>query len=167
MLTAWRAEAAAAGNLPILTSLTQAEVTALSKAQAQAVARHVVQLEAHGRLLLRQAAAGQLALQELASDDAAALAWKVHTGGPAAAEDLVGLVLMQVGAGRQPCEHDVAAALPWRHSRVDARTPHPFFPACLPAVPCRQQALLRHTRLSSAPPSQQRMPWQPALSWRR
>lgn len=95
-LVAWRAEAAAAGCLPVLSSLSQAEVAGLSAGQAEAVGRLVMQLEAQGRLLLRQAAAGQLDLAGCSPDVAAALAWKVHTGGPHAAEDLVELVMVQV-----------------------------------------------------------------------
>lgn len=95
-LTAWRAQAAAAGSLPVLTTLTQSEVSGLSKAQADAVGRHIMQLEAQGRLLLRQAAAGQLDLAGLSAGEADALAWKVHTGGAQAAEELVELVLVQV-----------------------------------------------------------------------
>lgn len=96
-LTSWREAAAAAGSLPVLASLTQAEVSALSAAQAEAVTRHILGLEAQGRLLMRQAAAGQLVLSQLSASDADALAWKVHTGGTAAAEELVQLLLQQVG----------------------------------------------------------------------
>jgi hypothetical protein len=95
-LVAWRAEAAAAGCLPVLSSLSQDEVARLSAGQAEAVGRLVMQLEAQGRLLLRQAAAGQLDLAGCSADVAAALAWKLHTGGPQAAEDLVELVMVQV-----------------------------------------------------------------------
>jgi len=95
-LTSWREAAAAAGSLPVLASLSQAEVSGLSAAQAEAVTRHVLGLEAQGRLLMRQAAAGQLVLAQLSASDADALAWKVHTGGTAAAEELVQLLLQQV-----------------------------------------------------------------------
>lgn len=95
-LAAWRAEAAAAGSLPVLVSLCQSEVAGLSSAAAEAVGRHVMQLQAQARLLTRQAAAGQLDLAGLGPAEADALAWQVHTGGVSAAEDLVGLVLVQV-----------------------------------------------------------------------
>lgn len=98
VLTGWRAEAAAAGYLPVLTTLTQPEVAALPKAAAESLGRAMMQLEARGQLLLRQAAAKALHPGQLAAGDAAALAWKVHTGGAAAAEELVQLVLEQVGA---------------------------------------------------------------------
>eukprot|EP00775_Hariotina_reticulata_P006313 gene6313-6548_t len=96
-LTSWRAEAASAGHLPVLMTLTAAEVQGLSRQQSEAVGRQVMQLEAQGRLLLRKAAAGQLLLGQLGASDAAALAWKVHVGGQAAAEQLVQLVLAQAG----------------------------------------------------------------------
>lgn len=96
-LTAWRAEAAAAGHLPVLTSLSQAEVSGLSGPQAEGLARAMMRLEARGNLLLRKAAARALQLGQLDAGDAAALAWKVHTGGAAAAEEVVRVLLQQVG----------------------------------------------------------------------
>lgn len=99
-LRAWRAEAAASGSLPVLTSLCQSEVAGLSTAAAESVGRHVMQLEAQARLLVRQAAAGQLDLAGLGAAEADALAWRVHTGGQQAAEEVVELVLMQVGDGQ-------------------------------------------------------------------
>eukprot|EP00878_Enallax_costatus_P003419 GHUV01003630.1.p1 GENE.GHUV01003630.1~~GHUV01003630.1.p1 ORF type:complete len:938 (+),score=439.83 GHUV01003630.1:187-3000(+) len=94
-VSAWRAAAAAAGYLPVLTTLSHTEVAALSKEQAAAVAQAIMQLEAQGRLLLRKAAAQQLASGRLSEADAAALAWKVHTGGQPAIEELTRLVLAQ------------------------------------------------------------------------
>lgn len=97
-LTSWRAEAAAAGSLPVLTSLTQAEVSGvLSQVQADAVGRAVMQLEAAARLCVRQAAACRLDLAGLSPSEVDALAWRVHTGGQQAAEELVELLLVQVG----------------------------------------------------------------------
>lgn len=100
-LTAWRAEAAAAGSVQMLTSLTQAEVLGLSDTQAEAVRRQVMQLEAQGRLLLRQAAAGHLDVSQLTPDETAALAWKAHTQQASAVEELVQQVLAQVSSYRQ------------------------------------------------------------------
>jgi hypothetical protein len=57
----------------------------------------MMRLEARGSLLMRKAAAKALQLSQLDAGDAAALAWKVHTGGAAAAEELVRLLLQQVG----------------------------------------------------------------------
>jgi hypothetical protein len=108
-LTAWRSEAAAAGSLPVLVSLCQSEVAGLSTAAAEAVGRAVMQLQAQARLLTRQAPAGQLDLAGLGPAEADALAWQVHTGGVSAAEDLVGLVLVQVSS-RQPDHTDPAGA---------------------------------------------------------
>jgi hypothetical protein len=82
-------------------TLTAAEVQGLSQQQTEAVGRQIMQLEAHGRLLLRKAAAGRLLLGQLDAEDAAALAWKVHVGGAAAAEQLVQLMLAQVSICRQ------------------------------------------------------------------
>jgi hypothetical protein len=59
----------------------------------------MMRLEASGSLLLRKAAAKALQLGQLDAADAAALAWKVHTGGAAAAEEVLRLLLQQVGAG--------------------------------------------------------------------
>ena len=81
----------------MLSSLSASEVSGLSAAQAQAVGRVVMGLEAQARLLMRQAAAGQLDLVGLTPAEGDALAWRLHTGGTAAAEELVQLVLAQVG----------------------------------------------------------------------
>jgi hypothetical protein len=102
-VTAWRAEASAAGSLPVLSSLCQSEVSGLSAGQAEAVGRQVMQLEAQARLVMRQAAAGQLDLTGLGPEEADALAWRLHTGGAQAAEELVELILMQVTTHRGGC----------------------------------------------------------------
>eukprot|EP00879_Flechtneria_rotunda_P022727 GHRR01024003.1.p1 GENE.GHRR01024003.1~~GHRR01024003.1.p1 ORF type:complete len:1043 (+),score=481.75 GHRR01024003.1:427-3129(+) len=108
-LAAWRAESAAAGYLPVLVTLSQSEVATLSQQQAQALGRSIMQLEAQGRLLLRQAAAGQLE-QQLEARDAAALAWKVHTGGQQGAEQLVQLTLAQASQTYNACRCQLDAA---------------------------------------------------------
>jgi hypothetical protein len=59
----------------------------------------MMRLEARGSLLMRKAAAKALQMSQLDAGDAAALAWKVHTGGAAAAKELVRLLLQQVGLG--------------------------------------------------------------------
>jgi hypothetical protein len=112
-LVAWRAEAAAAGSLPVLSSLSQGEVSWLTDAQAQAVGRAVMQLEAGARLLVRQAAAGGLDLARLTPPEAQALAWRVHTGGVDAAEEVVQLVLMQVRVLELELERVVPARTQW------------------------------------------------------
>lgn len=118
-LASRRAEAAAAGSLPVLVSLCQSEVAGLSTAAAEAVGRHVMQLQAQARLLTRQAAAGQLDLAGLSPAEADALAWQVHTGGVSAAEDLVGLVLVQVRTRQHILlVHDVRPAYVLRFASV-------------------------------------------------
>ncbi|WIA08704.1 hypothetical protein OEZ85_008128 [Tetradesmus obliquus] len=109
-LTAWRAEAAAAGHLPVLTSLSQAEVSGLSGPQAEGLARAMMRLEARGSLLLRKAAARALQLGQLDAGDAAALAWKVHTGGAAAAEEVVRVLLQQAAAEYSAALHELGGA---------------------------------------------------------
>lgn len=96
-LIVWRAAAAAAGDVHILTTLSQAEVAALTKQQAEAVGQKIMQLEARGRLLMRRAAARQLVLGDVTAEDAAALTWKLHTGGEDAVQELTTLLLAQVG----------------------------------------------------------------------
>jgi hypothetical protein len=71
----------------------------------------MMRLEARGSLLMRKAAANALQLSQLDAGDAAALAWKVHTGGAAAAEEVVRLLLQQVG-GADAVQRSVVCARP-------------------------------------------------------
>ena len=99
-MIAWRADAAGTGWLPVILSLTQSEVAALTQDQAQGLASAVMKLEASGRLLFRKAEAQALPLGQLSCDDVAALAWKLHTAGTqGGSAQLCEMLLAQVCAG--------------------------------------------------------------------
>ena len=95
-LRAWRADAAARGVVPILTTLSQTEVKQLPPAQFSAVRAQLLRLEARGRHALQGLLGGQMVLRDMEGGAAEGLAWRIHAGGEGEAEQVITAVLRQV-----------------------------------------------------------------------